>query len=102
MNSMGSTRWDQKTRAGAVAVRKPGMKGVAALSDHVAGWARYQNLEGESDSVETSPITGTYDWRAYIQEEAQLARRREEKEKPRDKKAPERVEPAPAPTVFYQ
>ena len=77
------------------------MKAVAALSDHVAEWARYQDLVGESDSVETSPITGNYDWRSYIQEEAQFARRREEKEKPREKKA-ERAQPAPAPTVFYQ
>lgn len=98
---MGYTRWDPKSRAGAVAVHKPGMKGVAALSEHASGWARYQNLAGEHDSVETSPIVGTYDWRSYIQEEAQLARRREEKEKPRDKKAAERVEPAPAPSVFY-
>ena len=100
MKSVVYTRWDPKSRAGAVAVREVGMKGVAALSDHVDDWARYQNLAGEHDSVETSPISGNYDWRSYIQEEAQLARRREEKEKPREKKT-ERAQPAPAPTVFY-
>lgn len=102
MNSLGYTRWDPKSRAGAVAVRKPGMKAVAAVSDHVAGWARYQNLVGEADSVETSPITGNYDWRSYIQEEAQLARRREEKEKPREKKTERAPQNPPAPSVFYQ
>lgn len=95
---MGFTRWDPKSRAGAVAVRKGGMKGVGAVCGHVANWARYQNLGGEHDNVETSPITGTYDWRAYIQEEAQYARRRGEKEKPR--KA-EPVEATPPPSVFY-
>ncbi|HET6406042.1 MAG TPA: hypothetical protein VFH78_15485 [Candidatus Thermoplasmatota archaeon] len=75
---------------------------MAAVSDHVAQWARYQNIVGEADSVETSPITGTYDWRSYIQEEAQYARRREEKEKPRDKRAAAVQQPAPAPSVFYQ
>jgi len=83
-----------------VAVRAKGMKAVGAISTHVSDWARYQNLAGEHDSVETSPITGNYDWRSYIQEEAQYARRREEKEKPRDKKA-ERAEQPPAPSVFY-
>ena len=86
VNSLGYTRWDPKTRAGAVGVRASGMQAVEALSTHVGEWARYQNLAGEHDSVETSPISGTYDWRSYIQEEAQFARRREEKEKPREKK----------------
>jgi hypothetical protein len=99
VNSLGYTRWDPKARAGAVAVRKSGVDGVGQLSQHVSGWARYQNLAGEHDSVETSPITGTYDWRSYIQEETQLARRREEKEKPREKKV--QADAPSAPSVFY-
>lgn len=99
-NCVSYTRWDPKTRAGAVAVRATGMKAVGELSSHVTDWARYQNLSGEHDVVETSPITGPYDWRSYIQEEAQLARRREEKEKPREKKA-ERSEPNAPPAGFY-
>ena len=76
------------------------MKAVETISDHVADWAKYQNLAGECDTVESSTISGNYDWRSYIQEEAQLARRREEQEKPRAKKAERPATPA-APTVFY-
>lgn len=73
------------------------MKAVEALSDNVSEWARYQNLAGEFDTVETSSVSGTYDWRAYIQEETTLAHRREAK--PRDKKA-DRAD-TPAPPGFY-
>ena len=99
---MGYTRWDPKTRAGAIAVRATSKLDVQAsesISEHVMQWAKYQNLVGEHDNVETSPIRGSYDWRSYIREEAQLAKRREET-KPRDKKV-ERAAPAPAPSVFY-
>lgn len=73
------------------------VKAEEALSDNVSEWARYQSLAGECDTVETSSVSGPYDWRAYIQEETTLAWRRE---KPRDKKT-EGGEPAPAPSVFY-
>ncbi|HWH08368.1 MAG TPA: hypothetical protein VNX21_04150 [Candidatus Thermoplasmatota archaeon] len=72
---------------------------VKAVADNVMRWARYQNLDGEVDNVETSPITGTYDWKAYLHEEAQLARKRENERRPR--KAPASAAPAPAPSVFY-
>lgn len=99
----GFTRWDPKTRAGAIAVRssrRHDLRAVESLSEHVMDWARYQDLDGEHDSVETSPIRGSYDWRAYIREETQAARRRDEQTKPRDKKV-ERPAPAAAPAVFY-
>lgn len=73
---------------------------MESISDHVADWAKYQNLAGEHDTVESSTISGNYDWRSYIQEEAQLARRREEQDKPRLKKAERSSAPA-APTGFY-
>lgn len=92
------TRWDPSSRAGAVAVRSTGLKNLRTLTDSVSAWASYQNLAGDMDTVETSAVQGIYDWRAYIREETQIARRREEK-KPASK--PERAAPAPAPTVFY-
>ena len=103
MTSTGYTRWDPKTRAGAIAIRAKGrhdLKAVESISEHVMDWARYQDLVGEHDSVETSPVRGSYDWRAYLQEEIEAARRRDEQAKPREKKA-ERAAPAPPPSVFY-
>ena len=76
------------------------VKAVEAFSENVSDWARYQNLGGEHDTVEKCPVAGTYDWRAYIQEETELARKREEQSKPREKKA-ERAEPAPVPAGYY-
>lgn len=100
--SLGIVRWDPKARAGAISVRRSSAMDVKSLQDvseNVQSWAEYQNLAGEHDNVETSPIRGTYDWRSYLQEEAQIARRREDA-KPQAKKA-ERPPPAPAPSVFY-
>lgn len=82
----GGSRLDTKT-----------MKDVSEL---VMDWAEYQNLNGECDNVETSPISGTYDWRSYLHEEAAYARRREAKKKPAVEKQPA-VAPPPAPSVFY-
>lgn len=76
-------------------------KAVEKLSDNVSDWAKYQNLAGEHDTVETSPVAGPYDWRAYIQEETKLAQRREAESKPRQKKEAERPAPTSAPSVFY-
>lgn len=100
---MAYTRWDPKTRAGAIAIRaekRCDVRAVESISDHVQDWAKYQDLDGEHDSVETSPIRGSYDWRSYLQEETQMARRREQQAKPREKKV-DRAPPAPAPSVFY-
>lgn len=97
------TRWNPKSRAGAVSVRPSrahDLEATRALHQNVADWARYQSLAGETDAVETSPITGNYDWRSYLQEEAQLARRREESRAPREKKQ-ERPAPTAAPSTFY-
>lgn len=102
MSLLAYTRWDPRSRAGAVAVRKKSqhdLHAVEAFSESVGEWAQYQNLAGECDTVERCPVSGTYDWRSYIQEETQLARRREE-QKPREKKL-DRVEPAPAPSGYY-
>ncbi|MFA5861199.1 MAG: hypothetical protein WDA16_05840, partial [Candidatus Thermoplasmatota archaeon] len=49
----------------------------------VRDWASYQKLGGDIESVETSPIVGTYGWKAYLQEETQLAQAREEREQRR-------------------
>jgi hypothetical protein len=91
-----AVRWDPKTRAGAVAVRVSGTaKSAEAVSKTVTDWARYQNLTGELDNVETSPVTGTYDWRGYLQEETEAAKRRAPPAKKAEKPA------APAPTDYY-
>lgn len=96
------TRWDPKSRAGAISVKggRLDTRTMQNVSELVADWAEYQNLAGECDNVETSPITGNYDWRSYVREEAAIARRREAKKKPVMEKqaAPP---PAPAPSVFY-
>jgi len=99
------TRWDPRTRAGAIAVRTStrahDTEALKAVAENVREWASYQKLAGDVDNVETSPITGTYDWRAYIQEEAKLAQQREERateRKPAKKPAPQ---PSAAPSVFY-
>lgn len=76
-------------------------KAVEKLSDNVSDWAKYQNLAGECDTVETSPVAGPYDWRSYIQEETKLAQRREQEAKPRTKKEAERPAASTAPSVFY-
>ena len=95
------TRWDPESRAGAVLVRTKrvhDLEAVKAVADSVKDWARYQQLTGELDNVETSPITGTYDWKSYLHEEAQLAQKRAGERRPR--KTPS--DPiASAPTVFY-
>ena len=90
------TRWDPKTRAGAVGIRANGCaKSVEALSKTVTDWARYQNLTGELDNVETSTVQGNYDWRSYLQEETEAAARREKPAKKAEKPI------APAPSIFY-
>ena len=101
VDNMGITRWNPQVRAGAIAIRS--RQGLDAKALHhatqtVGEWARYQNLSGDLDTIEPSPIQGTYDWRSYLQEESQIAQRREER-KPREKKTPEIR--APAPSVFY-
>lgn len=103
MLSLGVVRWDPKSRAGAVAVRQNvglDIKAMQSATRAVGDWARYQNLAGEVDNVETSPVTGTYDWKSYIHEETHIARRRAEESKPAPKKAPA-LAPPPAPSVFY-
>lgn len=94
-------RWDPRTRAGAIAVRAKSAhdtEAMKALADNVREWASYQKLAGEIENVETSPITGTYDWKAYLHEEAQAAQARETERKPVPKKPakPARAEVAPA------
>ena len=105
MKSVGATRWNPESRAGAMAVKSKGkidLDAVKTVSSAVMNWAQYQNLAGEHDTVETSTVRGNYDWRSYIQEETSIARRREARAN-RDKK-PERpapVPPAPAPSNLY-
>lgn len=102
MNSVSYTRWDPKSRAGAVAVRSRAgidVRAVEAFSDNVTDWARYQDLAGDTDNVESCSIAGHYDWRSYIREEAQFARRREEQAKPQKKADP--VEAPKAPSDLY-
>lgn len=90
------TRWDPTLRAGAVAIREKGIvENAAATARTVADWADYQLLGAETETIETSPITGQYDWRAYLQEETELARRRDDKPRPR------KADVVPAPSVYY-
>lgn len=103
MTELAVMRWDPRSRAGAVAVSKKGsidVKAVEALSKNVAEWAKYQSLAGEGDNAEAAPVQGTYDWRAYIQEEVQAARRRDESER-KPRKAASPATPTSAPSVFY-
>lgn len=100
-----ATRWDPASRAGAVAVRprsSTDVEAIHALAENAQEWAKYQDLTGEKDGVDPSPTTfkGTYDWRSYIAEEAEIARRRDERAKPAAKKA-DRPSPPAAPSVFY-
>jgi hypothetical protein len=74
---------------------------MKALAENVREWASYQKLAGEVEKVETSPITGTYDWRAYIQEEAQLAKQRDERAAERKPAKKPAAQPTAAPSVFY-
>lgn len=103
VDEMTVTRWNPQARAGAVGIRA--RKGVDAkamqqLAQTVSDWAKYQSLSGEPDTIEASTFQGTYDWRAYLQEEAHIAQRREAAKQPRDKK-PAAPAPAAAPSVFY-
>jgi len=91
------TRWDPSSRAGAVAFRAKSKYDVQDVHEAVNDWASYQNLGGDADNVEASPVAGNYDWRGYLLEEAKLAEKRATK---RGAKA-ERAPPEPAPTVFY-
>jgi len=94
-------RWNPESRAGAIAIsprRGVDVKATERIAQTINGWAQYQNLEGESDSVETSPVQGTYDWRAYLHEETRAASERERASRPAKKEAPKS---APAPSVFY-
>lgn len=101
-----TTRWDPRSRAGAVAVRRArphDMMAVSNVADVVMDWASYVNVAGTLDNVETSAIQGTYDWRSYLQEEAEVARQREAaraRQRDRDKK-PARAPTPPAPAQLY-
>lgn len=100
--SVSVTRWDPESRAGAVAVRVKKRRDYAAMramADTIQEWAEYTEMDGELDNVETSPITGTYDWRAYLREEADYARRREAASQAQGKKVAR--SPPPAPPGFY-
>jgi hypothetical protein len=97
------TRWDPSSRAGAVAIKTTNRYDPQAVHEAVMDWADYQNLTGELDNVETSPVTGNYDWRGYLLEESKIAQEREERRtaKAAKKRAAERAPPGPAPHVFY-
>lgn len=99
-------RWDPHSRAGAVAVvRKQGheAQAISDTADIIMDYARYEKLDGSLDNVETSKVRGTYDWRAYLQEEAEAARGRQaERARTREKeKKPQARPPAPAPSHLY-
>lgn len=61
-----------------------------------------QHVSTDYDSVEPSPVTGTYDWRAYLQDELAEAQRREA-QRERTKQPEKRPAPkqSAAPSVFY-
>lgn len=105
LKPMGVVRWDPRGRAGAVAVtpqRTFDMHAISDMADVVMDWAAYQNVGANVDNVEASRSQGTYDWRAYLQEEAEIAQEREaEREKSRSTKKPLARPPPPAPTHLY-
>lgn len=92
------TRWDPSSRAGAVAFRSKSKYDVKDVHEAVNDWASYQNLAGDADNAEQSPVAGPYDWKAYLLEESKLAQKRSEKSRA---PKPERPQPGPAPSVFY-
>lgn len=97
-------RWDPQSRAGAVAVaRKEGhtAQAISDTADIITDYARYEKLEGSLDNVETSKVRGVYDWRAYLQEEAEAARGRQAERMRRSDKKPQARPPPPAPTTYY-
>lgn len=100
MKPSGFVRWDPSSRAGAIAVKPRGrhdMRAMGDVTDAVMDWASYEDLGANVDNAETSTIRGTYDWRAYLKEEAELARKRDAK----PAKKPEAPAPAPAPNQLY-
>jgi hypothetical protein len=99
---LGITRWNPDSRAGAVAIRprRPhDLQALVDVTDTLRDWAEYQNLAGEQDNAETSPIQGPYDWRSYLHEEARAAKQRAQRDRPVKKASP--AASAPAPSVFY-
>lgn len=87
-----------------MAVRSKGSLDAGALqsiADTVRDWASYQKLAGDLDIVETSTIVGTYDWKAYLQEETQLAQARDEREQSRKPTKKPSAQVASAPTHWY-
>lgn len=72
---------------------------MSSFSRAVADWARYQNIAGDMDLVETSTVRGNYDWRSYLQEETSYARRREARARKAEPRASQA--PAPAPHNLY-
>lgn len=106
MKPQSFARWDPRTRGGAIAIRRTRLHDAEALSDTtdvVMDWASYVNLGGALDNVETSTIQGTYDWRSYLREEAEMARQREaERTRATEKtKKPARPPTPPAPNSLY-
>lgn len=106
MTDMGRD-WDEKTRAGAVAIRPRrahDMNALEQLARTLKDMAQAQTVGDEFDAVETSPVTGTYDWRAFLKEETQDAKRRQEaraRRAAKDRKNAPAAPPSPAPSVFY-
>ena len=104
MKPTGIVRWDPKSRAGAVAIRRErsfDVQSVSDTTDLVMDWASYQNLAANVDNVETSKFRGKYDWRSYLREEADIAREREAARAKSRPKPQERAAPAPAPSSLY-
>lgn len=98
MNRM--MRWDPSSRAGAVAIRAKSRYDVQEIHEAIADWASYQNLGGDLDHIETSPVAGNYDWKGYLLEESKLAQERTAK---RASAKPARPAPTPdaAPSTYY-
>jgi hypothetical protein len=93
------TRWDPSSRAGAVAFRSKNRYDVQDVHEAIADWASYQNLAGDLDHIETSPVAGNYDWKGYLLEESTLAQKRSEKRA--GAKPARAVQPESAPSTYY-
>lgn len=101
---MTSQEWDEKTRAGAVAIRprRPhDVNALDSLAKTLSNMAQAQTVGDQLDAGESSVVIGTYDWRAYLREETEEASRRSgaQRAKQGDKKSLRA--PDPAPSVFY-
>lgn len=77
------------------------VEAVSNLTSALEELAESHAVSTDYDSVEPSQVTGTYDWKAYLQEELAEAQRRDgARPKEREPEKKTLVSKAP-PSIFY-